>query len=115
MDTKYELIFCVVNAGFSDTAMTAARRAGATGGTILKGRGIVSKDAEEQYKITIQPEKEVLMLLIPKTIKDDVLRALYDFVGLGTDGQGIAFSMPVEKAVGLKDSGNPESEERTKE
>ena len=103
MGTKYEVIFCIVNAGFSDTVMTAARKAGATGGTILKGRGIASREAEELYKIPIQPEKEIVMMLVPAEIKDAVLRSVYDFAGLSTDGQGIAFSMPVEKAVGLKD------------
>lgn len=103
MERKYEVIFCVINAGFSETVMTAARRAGASGGTVLKGRGIAGREAEEQFKITIQPEKEIVMLLVPKQIKDAVLRSLYDFAGLNTEGQGIAFSMPVERAVGLKD------------
>lgn len=103
MDRKFEVIFCIINAGFSDTVMFAARKAGATGGTILKGRGIAGREMEEQFGITIQPEKEIVMLLVPKEIKDDVLRYLYDFAGLNTDGQGIAFSMPVERAIGLKD------------
>ena len=103
MENKYELVFCIVNAGFADTVMFAARKAGASGGTVLKGRGIAGRDAQEKYKITIQPEKEVVMLLVPKEIKDDVLRYIYDFAGLNTESQGIAFSLPVEKTVGLKD------------
>ncbi len=103
MDNKFEVIFCVINAGFSEIAMNAARRAGASGGTILKGRGIAGREAQEQFRITIQPEKEIIMLLVPKEIKDQVLKALYDFAGLETEGQGIAFSLPVERAVGLKD------------
>ncbi len=103
MGKKYELIFCIINAGFADTVMFAARKAGASGGTVLKGRGVAGRDAQEKYKITIQPEKEVVMLLVPKEIKDDVLRYIYDFAGLNTESQGIAFSMPVEKTVGLKD------------
>ena len=103
MGNKYELVFCIVNAGFADTVMFVARKAGASGGTVLKGRGIAGRDAQEKYKITIQPEKEVIMLLVPKEIKDDVLRYIYDFAGLNTESQGIAFSLPVEKTVGLKD------------
>ncbi len=103
MENKYELIFCIINAGFADTVMFAARKAGARGGTVLKGRGIAGREAQEKYKIAIQPEKEVVMLLVPKEIKDDVLRYIYDFAGLNTESQGIAFSMPVEKTVGLKD------------
>ena len=41
------------------------------------------------------------MIVVPAKIKDDVLHALYKDVGLQTAGQGIAFSMPVDGAVGL--------------
>ena len=46
MEQSYELVFCVINAGFSETVMTAARKAGAGGGTILKGRGTAGRAAE---------------------------------------------------------------------
>ena len=50
------------------------------------------------------------MLLVPADIKDGVLRALYDGAGLDTAGQGIAFSLPVERIVGLNRK-KPEKEE----
>ena len=110
MDKKYEAIFCVVNAGFSDNVMAAARKAGAGGGTILKGRGAAPREAEEIFKITIQPEKEIVMILVGADIKDRVLRAIYDDAGLGSAGQGIAFSLPIERAVGLSDYAKKETE-----
>ena len=97
----FEVIFCIVNKGFADRAMDAARAAGAKGGTILHGRGTASPDAEKLFGITIQPEKEIVMILVAGKIKDAVLKALYDTVGTGTDAQGIAFTMPVEQTVGL--------------
>ncbi len=99
--TKYEAVFCVINAGFSETVMLAARKAGATGGTILKGRGTTSSDAEKTFGITIQPEKEVVIILVPQAIKDDVLRSIYASAGLESESHGIAFSVPVAAAVGL--------------
>ena len=62
MDKTYELIFCVVNTGFSGTVMDAARSAGATGGTILRGRGSAGKEAEDFFHIQIEPEKEIVMI-----------------------------------------------------
>ena len=41
------------------------------------------------------------MILVSSDIKNDILHALYRAVGLNTPGQGIAFSMPVDAAVGL--------------
>ncbi|MCH5160789.1 MAG: P-II family nitrogen regulator [Clostridiales bacterium] len=99
--TNYELIMCIVNTGFSDIVMSAAREKGARGGTVLHARGTANKDAEEFFHITIQPDKEIVMILVPKKIRDDVLHAVYQAAGLKTEGQGISFSLPVTHAVGL--------------
>lgn len=99
--TKYEMIFCIVNAGFANNVMDAARRAGARGGTIMHARGTASKEAEEKFGLSIQPEKDMVMLVVSSEIKDNVLKSLYEEVGLGSAGQGIAFSVPVNEAVGL--------------
>ncbi|MBE6555677.1 MAG: P-II family nitrogen regulator [Ruminococcaceae bacterium] len=101
MDFAYEMILCIVNTGFSDVVMEAARACGAGGGTVIHARGTANQEAETFFKITIQPEKEVVMILVPAAIKDDVLRALYEKVGLQTPGQGIALALPVDGVVGL--------------
>ncbi len=98
---KHEVIFCIVNAGFSDAVMDAAKEFGARGGTVIHARGTASLEAEKMFGITVQPEKEIVMILVPKEIKEDILHALYRAVGLDTPGQGIAFSMPVDAVVGL--------------
>lgn len=97
----YEAVFCIVNDGFSDVVMDAAREAGARGGTVIHARGTANKEAEKFFKITIQPEKEIVMILVPADIKDDVLRAIYRNAGLKTEGQGIAFSVAVGDVVGM--------------
>ena len=97
----HELIICIVNNGFSDTVMEAAKDAGARGGTVLNARGTANKEAESFFHIAIQPEKEVVMILVPLNVKDAVLHALYEKAGLDTMGQGIAFALPVDNVVGL--------------
>ena len=97
----FEVVLCILNKGFSDMAMDAARAAGARGGTIMHGRGTASKDAEKLFNITIQPEKEIAMILVAADIRDAVLKALYDAVGVNTEAQGIAFSLPVDEVVGI--------------
>ena len=98
---NYEIVFCVVNSGFSETVMEAAKSAGARGGTIMNGHGTANKEAEETFGISVQTEKEVVMIIVPTEIKDAVLKALYQEVGLNSPGQGIAFSLPISRAVGL--------------
>lgn len=104
--TDYELILCIVNAGFSETVMAAAKEQGARGGTVLHARGTAAKEAEEIFHITIQPEKEIVMIVVPHKIRDAVLHAVYQQAGLKTPGQGISFSLPVTNTVGLS-SGDP--------
>ncbi len=106
MEYNHEAIFCIVNSGYSELVMDAAKKLGARGGTVINARGTASKEAEKFFNITIQPEKEIVMILVPKTIKDDVLRALYQEAGLDTPGQGIAFALPVDSAVGLSSGEN---------
>ena len=100
---NHEAIFCIVNSGYSDAVMEAAKKFGARGGTVINARGTASKEAETFFHITIEPEKEIVMILVPVGIKEDVLHALYKSVGLNTPGQGIAFSMPVDNVIGLTD------------
>lgn len=100
-DVKYEMVLCIVNAGYSGIVMDAAKEAGARGGTVIHARGTASKEAEAFFHITIQPEKDVVMILVPATIKDNVLHAIYQKAGLESEGQSIAFSIPVDKTVGL--------------
>ena len=97
----HEAIFCIVNSGYSELVMDAAKKFGARGGTVINARGTASKEAETFFHITIEPEKEIVMILVPANIKDDVMHALYKEVGLDTAGQGIAFSMPVDGVAGL--------------
>jgi nitrogen regulatory protein PII len=97
----HEAIFCIVNSGYSEAVMEAAKKGGARGGTVLNARGTAGKEAEKFFGITVQPEKEIVMILVPSTCKDDILHALYKEVGLDSPGQGIAFSMPVDGVVGI--------------
>ncbi len=107
---KHEVIFCIVNAGFSEAVMEAAREFGARGGTVIRARGTANSEAERLFQITVQPEKEVVMILVDSAIKNDILHALYKAVGLKTPGQGIAFSLPVDHTVGMSSESESESE-----
>lgn len=101
MEYNHEVIFCIVNAGYTDAVMEAARNFGARGGTVIHARGTANPQAETKFNITVQPEKEIVLILVEKEVKDDILHALYKAIGLQTAGQGIAFCLPVEDVVGL--------------
>ncbi|MDE7464090.1 MAG: P-II family nitrogen regulator [Clostridiales bacterium] len=110
--TDHELIMCIVNTGFSEIVMDAAKEKGARGGTVIHARGTANKEAEAFFNITVQPDKEIVMILVPADIRDDVLHAVYQAAGLKTAGQGISFAMPVSHVVGLKTASPAEQTEQ---
>ena len=112
---EYEVVFCIINAGYSELVMDAAKEVGARGGTVMNAKGTANREAEQFFNIAIQPEKEVVMILVPKEIKDDVLHAIYKNAGLKSEGSGIAFSMPVNQVVGLSPITPTHAEEENKQ
>ena len=98
---NHEVIFAIVNAGFAEDAMAVAREQGARGGTILNGRGVARENEAAFFGITIHAEKEILMMVVEKEIRDNVLNALYKQMGMGKKAQGIVFSLPVSDVAGL--------------
>lgn len=101
MKKGYKCILAIVNNGFSEEAMDAAKACGAKGGTVLHGRGTISKEAEKFFNISIQPEKEIVMILAHADAVDGILKGLYNAIGTSTQAQGIVFSIPVDETAGL--------------
>ena len=98
---NHEVIFAIVNAGYAEMAMDVARDNGARGGTIINARGVAREDAAAFFGITMHAEKEILMIVVEKNTRDQILNALYKQMGLDKKSQGIAFSLPVSDVVGL--------------
>lgn len=98
---NHEVIFAIVNAGYAEEAMDVARKNGARGGTILNARGVAREKEAAFFGITIHADKEILMLVVEKAIRDKILNALYQEMGMDKKAQGIAFSLPVSDAAGL--------------
>lgn len=101
MEKGYKCILAIVNSGFAEEAMEAAKACGARGGTILHGRGTISKEAEKLFNITIQPEKEIVMIIARAEKIDTMLKGLYAAIGSSTNAQGIVFALPVDEAIGI--------------
>lgn len=53
------------------------------------------------FGIPLHSEKEILMMVVEKSIKDNTLSAIYKEMGMGKPAQGIAFSLPVSDVAGL--------------
>ncbi len=103
MKKGYKCIFAIVNDGFSELVMETAKSCGAKGGTVISGRGTISKEAEKIFNISITPEKEIVMILAKSELVDGILKGLYKSVGSTTEAQGISFAMPVDEVAGIEE------------
>ena len=98
---NHEVIFAIVNAGYAEDVMDIARELGVRGGTILNARGAANQEAAAFFGIAFHEEKEILMMVVEKNIRDNVLNALYKSMGMAKKAQGIVFALPVSDVAGL--------------
>ena len=108
---EHEVVFAIVNSGFGEEVMEVAREQGVRGGTILNARGVVREEAAAFFGITLHQEKEILMMVVEKDIRDNVLNAIYKEMGMAKKAKGIAFSLPVSDVAGLAPVVQPQEQE----
>lgn len=104
----HSLIVVITNSGYSEEVMGVARGAGATGGTVIHARGTGLKSAKTFFGVTIQPEKDMILIVAPCEKVGDIMGAIDADESLRTDAHPVSFSLPVD---GLAGFGNGFSEE----
>ena len=101
MNSGYTLLTIIVNHGYADDVMAAARKAGASGGTILNARGTGREEDVKFFGITLVPEKEMLLIVAENSKADAILDAIRKIPNLTEPGGGIVYAMNVEKFIVL--------------
>ena len=99
---SHELIYVILNEGASDLVMHAARSAGATGGTVLLGKGTGSRETGRFLGISLASEKDVVLIVAQADKKAAIMKAIVEQAGPGTDAGAICFSLPVSQVAGLR-------------
>lgn len=99
--SEYYMIMAIVNQGFGEEVMNAVRPVGASGGTVFHSRGIGSAEAMKFWKISVQEEREVVIILAQKDDKLAIMEAISMNCGMQSEAQGIVLSLPVDNIVGL--------------
>ncbi|MFD1031930.1 P-II family nitrogen regulator [Metaplanococcus flavidus] len=101
---EFQLIVTIVNTGDSQKVIKAASDAGAEGGTIINGRGTGVNEQQSFMNFTIDPEKDVILTLVPATYTAKVVSHIERAVDLNAPGRGIAFLIDVENVFGVNHS-----------
>lgn len=100
-ENEYSMIMAIVNQGFSEEVMNAARPMGASGGTVFHSRRVGTKEAMKFWKISVQEEREVVIILAGKEDKLAIMQEIGKKCGMQSKAQGIVMSLPVDSVVGL--------------
>jgi nitrogen regulatory protein PII len=100
-EISFQLIVTIVNKGMCGSVVDASKEAGADGGTIITGRGSGIHEKAKLFSFTIEPEKDIVLTLVPSYKAREVLDAIVLATELNEPGKGIAFVMDVEEITGI--------------
>lgn len=100
-ENKYFLIAAVVNQGYSENVMEAARGAGAGGGTVVPSRSIVNEKAIGFWGTTIQDEKDMIFIVADEEKRLDIMQAISSKCGMHSEAKGLIISLPIDNVIGI--------------
>lgn len=99
--SQYDLIVTIINRGHADDTMAVAKKAGATGGTILNGRGTIKEDAAKFFGISLHAEKEMIFIVSKNETKAAIMQAIIQESSKSEESKCVVFSLPVDNALGF--------------
>ncbi len=95
-DLYHDCLLVIINRGFAENVVEVARQAGATGATIIHGRG--TEDHQTVVlpiiNIELQPEKEIVCLITGTDISSNVANNLLQDSQLAQEGKVSVFISP---------------------
>ena len=99
--SENSLILVTCSRGCTDNVMATAKTLGARGGTVVKARLAGLEDLEQAYDIDLEAEREILAIVVPTKLRNDIMTAVNREHGLRSDAQAIVCSLPIEHMVRL--------------
>ncbi len=101
-NTNSELLVVIAQQGYTDLIMSAAREAGAYGGTVIHAKGTGQEFAEQFMGVSLAAEKEIVLIVAKTEQKNDIMKAVMEKAGLDSKAKSIVFSLPVTDTAGLR-------------
>lgn len=101
-ETSLTLIMSVINRGYSEDLMEAAKSAGASGGTVIHARWIGPGEQMNFLGMPIQAEKEIVFILADRAKKIEIMKSINHKCGSVSEAQSVTIALPVDSAVGLE-------------
>ena len=102
MNFTHELIVVILNEGYADFVMDAARGAGAGGGTVLHAKGTGASEGGRFLGVNLADEKDMIYIVAHSDEKAAIMKAISEQAGPGTKAGAICFSLPISAVAGLR-------------
>ena len=96
----YNLLITVVIEGYAEKVMAVAKKNGANGGTLIKGREIGSKSGFKFFNVEVEPEKDILLIVCKEEEKNKIMEAILEKFGANTEARGMCISLPIDNVTG---------------
>ena len=102
-EANYSMVATIVDQGHGEEVMDAARGVGARGGTVIHGHQIGDETAVNFWGISLQDEKEIVMIVTDEDHKLPIMQAISKECGVNSEAKGLVISFPVETVIGISD------------
>lgn len=93
---RHSLILITVNQGYADAVMQTAKKAGATGGTVIRAR---LAGAEQMLDLQVHEEKEIIAILAADSVRNQIMEEVNREFGLRAEARGMVCAVPVDRAM----------------
>lgn len=101
VETMYQLITTIIDRGKAEDVIEAATAAGSKGGTIVNARGSGIHDTNKLFKMDIEPEKEIVLILSKEEVTQAIVGSIREKLELDKPGKGIIFIQNVNSVYGI--------------
>ena len=102
-DVKYSMIAAIVNQGYSEDVMQAARSAGAAGGTVIHTRHIDNEAASNFWGFSIQDERDIVFIVSAEDDRKKIMQAISEQCGVNSKAKGMVLSLPIDGVSGINE------------
>lgn len=98
---KFSAIVVIAPEELEQQAIDDAKAAGATGITILSGRGIGGEVKKTFFGMTFEGSQSVLLMVVAKHLSMPILKKMQQILVTEGKSRGIAFTVPIDHLTGL--------------
>lgn len=100
-ESNYQALYVIVDRHEGQKAVVIAQENGAKGATLIYWRGSAKEVKSILLNMNVEPEKDIVIMLVKNDIAENIKDAIYDKMNLDKENKGIIYSLPVMEVRGL--------------